>query len=349
MRAERRSPSAPQTHKPIRACAVSRADRTTVPGAPGRAPGAAYADTVTISPADPTGPRFHLSDDIARVEVTTVGAALRAFEVGGVDVVPRYADTIATPAASGVVLVPWPNRVAGGAWTQRGKTYQLAVSEPATGAASHGLLRFTSYRPVSQASDSLTLTADVVPQTGYPFHLRTTVTYALSGGALTVTHSIENVGASAAPVALGTHPYLCIGGVDTADLTVQLDAPLRAVIDDSLIPIADEPVDEATDLRTPRRIGDLDLNTAYSGMPRDDRDRVRAVLAAPDGRTVELWAGPGFTRLQLFTTDRYPGQPVAIAIEPMTAPANAFNSGEDLHWIEPGETWTLEWGLTAAL
>ncbi|WP_298943815.1 aldose 1-epimerase family protein [uncultured Microbacterium sp.] len=304
---------------------------------------------MTISPADPTGPRFHLSDDIARVEVTTVGAALRAFEVGSVDVVPRYADTIATPAASGVVLVPWPNRVAGGAWTQRGKTYQLAVSEPATGAASHGLLRFTSYRPVSQASDSLTLTADVVPQTGYPFHLRTTVTYALSGGALTVTHSIENVGASAAPVALGTHPYLCIGGVDTADLTVQLDAPLRAVIDDSLIPIADEPVDEATDLRTPRRIGDLDLNTAYSGMPRDDRDRVRAVLAAPDGRTVELWAGPGFTRLQLFTTDRYPGQPVAIAIEPMTAPANAFNSGEDLHWIEPGETWTLEWGLTAAL
>lgn len=304
---------------------------------------------MTISPADPTGPRFHLSDDIARVEVTTVGAALRAFEVGGVDVVPRYADTIATPAASGVVLVPWPNRVAGGAWSQRGKTYQLAVSEPATGAASHGLLRFTSYRPVSQASDSLTLTADVVPQTGYPFHLRTTVTYVLSGGALTVTHSIENVGASAAPVALGTHPYLCIGGVDTADLTVQLDAPLRAVIDDSLIPIADEPVDEATDLRTPRRIGDLDLNTAYSGMPRDDRDRVRAVLAAPDGRTVELWAGPGFTRLQLFTTDRYPGQPVAIAIEPMTAPANAFNSGEDLHWIEPGETWTLEWGITAAL
>lgn len=349
MRAERRSPSAPQTHKPIRACAVSRADRTTVPGAPGRAPGAAYADTVTISPADPTGPRFHLSDDIARVEVTTVGAALRAFEVGGVDVVPRYADTIATPAASGVVLVPWPNRVAGGAWSQRGKTYQLAVSEPATGAASHGLLRFTSYRPVSQASDSLTLTADVVPQTGYPFHLRTTVTYALSGGALTVTHSIENVGASAAPVALGTHPYLCIGGVDMADLTVQLDAPLRAVIDDSLIPIADEPVDEATDLRTPRRIGDLDLNTAYSGMPRDDRDRVRTVLAAPDGRAVELWAGPGFTRLQLFTTDRYPGQPVAIAIEPMTAPANAFNSGEDLHWIEPGETWTLEWGITAAL
>lgn len=310
---------------------------------------AAYADSVTTTPADPTGPRFHLADGDSRVEVATVGAALRAFTVGGVDVVPRYADTLPTPASSGVVLVPWPNRVAGGAWTQRGTTRQLAVTEPATGAASHGLLRFASYRPTAQSGDAVTLTADVVPQIGYPFHLRTAVTYALAGGALTVTHTLENVGPEPAPVALGTHPYLCIGDVPTAEVSVRLDAPIRAVIDERMIPVADEPVDAATDLRRPRRIGDLDLNTAYSGMPRDVDGRVRAVLTAPDGRSVELWAGPGFTRLQVYTTDRYPDQPVAIAIEPMTAPANAFNSGEDLRWLEPGERWTLEWGITAAL
>lgn len=302
-----------------------------------------------MTPADPTGPRFHLTDGDSRVEIATVGAALRAFAVGGIDIVPRYADTVPTPAASGVVLVPWPNRVAGGAWTQRGTTRQLAITEPATGAASHGLLRFASYQPVTQTPDSVTLTADVVPQTGYPFHLRTAVRYTLAGSTLTVTHTIDNVGAEAAPVALGTHPYVCIGDVDTADLTVQVDAPLRAVVDERLIPVADEPVDPATDLRTPRRIGDLDLNTAYAGMPRDAAGRIHAVLTAPDGRTVDLWAGPGFTRLQLFTTDRYPGQPVAIAVEPMTAPANAFNSGEELRWLDPGERWTLEWGITASL
>lgn len=302
-----------------------------------------------MTPADPTGPRFHLTDGDSRVEIATVGAALRALAVGGIDIVPRYADTVPTPAASGVVLVPWPNRVAGGAWTQRGTTRQLAITEPATGAASHGLLRFASYQPVTQTPDSVTLTADVVPQTGYPFHLRTAVRYTLAGSTLTVTHTIDNVGAEATPVALGTHPYVCIGDVDTADLTVQVDAPLRAVVDERLIPVADEPVDPATDLRTPRRIGDLDLNTAYAGMPRDAAGRIRAVLTAPDGRTVDLWAGPGFTRLQLFTTDRYPGQPVAIAVEPMTAPANAFNSGEELRWLDPGERWTLEWGITASL
>ncbi len=322
---------------------MSRADRSTVAGAPGSP---AYADIVT---SDPTGPRFHLADGDSRAEVTTVGAALRAFSVGGVDLVPRYADDRPTPAASGVVLVPWPNRVAAGAWTQRGTTHQLAVSEPATGAASHGLLRFTSYALESRSPDAVTLTADVVPQTGYPFHLRTAVTYALAGAGLTVTHTIDNVGADDAPVALGTHPYLQIAGVPTADLTLHLDAPRYAVVDDRLIPVSDEPVDAATDLRTPRRVGDVDLNTAYSGMPRDADDRVCATLAAPDGREVALWAGAGFTHLQVFTTDRYPGQPLAVAIEPMTAPANAFNSGENLRWLAPGERWPLEWGITASL
>lgn len=322
-------------------------------------PGAAYAEgvstapTASPAPADPTGRRFRLrresGDTVATAEIASVGAALRAYSSDGVDLVPRYPDTSATPAASGVVLVPWPNRVAGATWTQRGETHRLAISEPATGAASHGLLRFASYKAVSEDGESVTLEADVVPQTGYPFHLRTEVRYALTDDGLEVTHTVENVGAAAAPVALGTHPYLCIDGVDTADLTLQLDAPLRSTLDADLIPIEDVPVDAATDLRTPRRIGELDLNYAYAGMPRDAADRITATLTAPDGRAVTLWAGTGFTHLQVFTTDRYPGSELAVAIEPMTAPANAFNTGENLRWLEPGERWTLRWGVAPKL
>ena len=36
----------------------------------------------------------------------------------------------------------------------------------------------------------------------------------------------------------------------------------------------------------------------------------------------------------------------AVAIEPMTAPADALNSGVGLRRLNPGETWTLEWGIT---
>ena len=295
--------------------------------------------------ADPTGHRFTIRSGDTFAEISQVGAALRAFAVGEVDIVPRYPDGIPTPAASGIVLVPWPNRVRDGLWTQRGQTRQLAITEPKYNNASHGLLRFAPYTLIAETVDSVTLGAELVPQTGYPFHLATEVEYRASDGELHVTHRIRNVGRQEAPVALGTHPYFCVGDVATADLTIQLDANTRYEVDERMLPIGQGPVDAATDLRRPRRLGDVSLDTAYGQVARDSEDRIGAVLTAPDGRTVDVWAGTGFVHLQVFTTDRYPGQDLAVAIEPMTAPADAFNSGQGLRWLPPDEQWLLEWGV----
>jgi aldose 1-epimerase len=296
----------------------------------------------------PTGDQYSIRtpDGRATAEIAQVGAALRAFTVDGVDLVPRYPLGLATPAASGIVLVPWPNRVRGGRWTQRGETRQLAITEPATGNASHGLLRFASYAVTAQDAATVTLAAAVVPQTGYPFHLGTTASYAVSGTDLEVVHTISNLGAADAPVALGTHPYVCIGDIPTTDLVITSSGSRRFVLDDSKLPVSEEPVDAATDLRAGRRVGELDLDTAFGGLARDDDGRIRATLAAPDGRTLTLWQGEGFNYVQVFTTDRYPGHDLALAVEPMTAPADAFNSGQGLRWLAPGETWELHWGLS---
>jgi aldose 1-epimerase len=75
---------------------------------------------------------------------------------------------------------------------------------------------------------------------------------------------------------------------------------------------------------------------------------VRTTLTAPDGRAVTVQQGPGFDYVQAYTTDRYPGQPLVVAIEPMTAPAEAFNSGRGLRRLADGESWTLEWGIRFA-
>lgn len=297
---------------------------------------------------DPTGIRFRIAADDVHAEITQVGAALRALTVDGVDLVPSYPDTSPTPAASGIVLLPWPNRVAGGRWTHDGVTRQLAISEPAYGNASHGLLRFMPYQPVAEEPHRVVLAATVFPQTGYPFLLDSTVAYEVGPRGLTVTHEVVNRGTDAAPCALGTHPYVQLGGVPTAELTIRLDAQTRFEVDERLIPTAQTPVDAATDLRAPRRLGDLSLDTAFGDLARDDDGRVRTTLTAPDGRSVSLWQGPGFDYVQVFTTDRYPGQELAVAIEPMTAPANAFNSGQDLRILAPGERWAGQWGIECA-
>ncbi|MEV8024707.1 aldose 1-epimerase family protein [Microbacterium sp. NPDC080220] len=293
--------------------------------------------------ADPTGTRFALRAADVSAEITEVGAALRALRVGSVDLVPDYPDDAPTPAASGIVLVPWPNRVRDGRWEDDGELRQLAITEPKLGNASHGLLRFASYRVEEQTDAALTLRADVVPQTGYPYHLATRVTYRLGERGIRVTHEITNIGDGDAPVALGTHPYFRISDVDTADLSLQVEARTWFRLDDQSIPVAEESLDDEHDLRTPRRVGDLSLDVAFAGLPRRD-GRIHAHLIAPDGRRLTVWAGEGFEYVQVFTTDRFPGHDLAVAIEPMTAPADAFNSGRSLRRLAPGESWTLEWG-----
>ena len=118
------------------------------------------------------------------------------------------------------------------------------------------------------------------------------------------------------------------------------------VLDERKLPIDEVPVDDATDLRTGRRLGDVALDNAYRGLERDAEGRARHTLTAPDGRRVELWQDAGFEWAQVFTTDRYPGNPLAVAIEPMTAPANAFATGIDLLSLEPGSEVRREWGVT---
>jgi aldose 1-epimerase len=303
----------------------------------------------TMEPIDPTGEQIALRREGARGEVTAhiaqVGASLRGLAVGGVDLVARYPEGERTPSASGIVLVPWPNRVRDGRWTQRGETSQLAISEPKHGNASHGLLRFTAYG-IEAGEAEATLSAVIHPQTGYLFTLATSVTYALVDDGIEVTHRIRNAGAEEAPVALGTHPFFRIGGVETADLSLTVPGGTWFEVDDRMLPVAEHEVDARTDLRGGVRLGEVSLDRAYGALERDEDGLVRTRLTAPDGRTLTVWQGEGLDYVQAFTTTNYPGHPLAVAIEPMTAPADALNSGQGLRWLAPGEEWTLRWGAS---
>ena len=298
---------------------------------------------------DPTGRRFRIARGGVSAEITHVGAALRALTVNGTALVPPYSDDAPTPSASGVVLVPWPNRIRDGVWNDDGAERRLAISEPKLGNASHGLLRFGAYTADEGATDDrVTLRATVFPQTGYPYHLETSVAYAVTDTGVHVHHELRNVGATPAPVALGTHPFLKIGGVDTADLVLRSSGTHRLILDERNLHVDERPVDAATDLRDGRRLGELSLDTAYRGLAKDADGRIRHSLTAPDGRSLTLWQGGEFAWAQVFTTDKYPGQALAVAIEPMTSPPDAFNSGTDLRRLAPGEQWSLEWGIEFA-
>lgn len=283
-----------------------------------------------------------------RAVITEVAAATRHLSVDGVEITAGYDDDIPPPFGSGIVLVPWPNRVRDGRWTHDGQTLQLDITEPRRGNALHGLLRNTAYRLVERSEFSVTLAAQVFPQNGYPFHLDTRVRYTLVADGMHITHTVGNVGSACAPVAIGAHPFLSIGDVPADTLTLTVSADHHIDVDDRLNPVRLTPVQGTRwDLRQGKPVAALDLDDAWSGVTVTDGGSTHW-LSAPDGRTVSLWADEQFGYVQVFITREFPrrGELVtAIAIEPMTAPADAFNSGEGLRWVEPGERWSASWAI----
>lgn len=101
------------------------------------------------------------------------------------------------------------------------------------------------------------------------------------------------------------------------------------------------------DFRTPRAIGAQLLDTAYTGVVRDGDGRWRVTLALPDGAQATVWADSAFAWLQVFTGAGHLRKDTGgVAVEPLTCPADAFNSGDSLVLLEPGDEWTGTWGIS---
>lgn len=290
-------------------------------------------------PLPPTGEQFEITAGDVTATVTEVGAGLRAFSAGGRPYVESFPVDRRPPRGAGTVLVPWPNRTAGGRWTWNGGTQQLSLSEPAAGNAIHGLLRHTFYDVVERSPAAITLAARVAPQNGWPVPLATRVRYAVSADGLAVTHTVVNAGVDAVPFGIGAHPYVRAGDAATDDCHLRLAATTALPLEKGL------PTGAARPGGFDAGLAGAELDHAFGGcVPAGGDTLVRHRLTGPGGG-VELWADPDFRWVQVFTPDDHPDRGRAVAVEPMTCPPDALNSGTDLITLAPGESWTGRWGL----
>lgn len=302
-------------------------------------------------PVPATGRQFEITHGAARVVVTEVGAALRVFEIDGVPYAESYPAEELAPSSAGAVLVPWPNRVADGQWVFEREPQQLALNEPTRHNAIHGLLRYTPWTVVEHAESTVVLHAMIAAQPGWPVPLLTSIGYSLDDSGLTITHTVENLGGRAVPFGVGVHPFPRAGGAETDECTLRLAAADVLPVDpERLLPVRPPRRLEGDEqlFRSGRRLAGVLLDTAFGGAspaPDDPQQLVRHSLTDPNGRGVELWADPVFKWVQVYTADDFPGRGRAVAIEPMTCPPNALNTGTDLQILQPAETWIAQWGL----
>lgn len=295
----------------------------------------------------PSGQQFELALGDQRAVVTEVGAGLRTYSVGGREVVDGYRIDQICPSGRGQVLVPWPNRIAGGTYEFEGRRHQLPLNEAEHGNAIHGLVRWSAWAVGDQAADQVALAHRLRPQPGYPFELALTVEYRLSPSGLSVRTTAANTGDKPCPYAAGAHPYLTRGRAPVDSLKLLVPARAVVVADERGIPLRSAPVDGGElDFTVARPIGPTRLDNAFTNLARGDDGVARATLS-DDAGGVELWAGEGYTHLMVFTGDPLPDvNRRAVAIEPMTCAPNAFRSGGDVIRLEAGQSVSHTWGIS---
>ncbi len=296
-----------------------------------------------------TGTQHNLVAGDYQAAITELGAGLRGLSWRGQPLVAGYEADELPPGASGELLLPWPNRIDHGRYEFGGASFQLDISEPATGNAIHGLTRWASWSLVASAEDRVELGLRLLGRTGYPFCLELRASYAVTPEAgLEVTVTARNVGSRPAPYGTGSHPYLraSSGPVDGCEL--QLPAARWLPADARGIP-SGPPLDVAGtgfDFRARRAVGGTSLDHAFTELSTDPQDRAWAILTGPEVE-VALWAGPGYRWLQVFTGDTLAqdARRRALAVEPMTCPPNAFVTGTGLLTLAPGDAVSHRWGL----
>jgi aldose 1-epimerase len=299
----------------------------------------------------PSGEQHEISAGGYRAVVTECGASLRVLEHDGRPLVAGWPEDEQSSAGRGQLLAPWPNRVRDGRYSFDGRDLQLPLSEPARHNASHGLVRWAAWRVEEHTGHSVASVLRLMAQPGYPWTLDLRVVHDLSATGLTVTVTATNLSGSRAPYALGAHPYLACGPGPVDDWELTLPATTRLLVDDQLIPIGREDVRGTPyDVRS-GVIGDRVLDTAYTGLERTEDGHAEVRVRHPrTGDGTVLWMDHRHRWVQVFTGDTLPvGAREALAVEPLTAPPDAFGSGEDLVVLEPagspGNQRQASWGI----
>lgn len=274
--------------------------------------------------------------------IVTVGAGLAGLRYRGHDLVVPHSVGECPPGYLGKVLMPWPNRIAGGSYTWEGTTYDLPVDEPTFGTSLHGFVAFQEWEIAEANAYSVILRTLIAARYSYPWTLLASARYSLDPDAgLTVELSATNIGEGTAPCGVGFHPYLAVDDARADELELHNPASIIYEANASMIPVAAHDVAAfGLDFHSPALIGGSRLDHAFAGLPegtwtvklRDPASGVGVSLSS-DAR----W-------LQVYSAD-YIGR-VGVAVEPMSCPPNAFNTGTDVVALGPGKSYTLSARIT---
>ncbi|AKK03699.1 aldose 1-epimerase family protein [Corynebacterium epidermidicanis] len=289
-------------------------------------------DTERASKSANTSPVVPLALGDYRAEISTWGGGLKALTWRGAPLIETYPDGEFPPLSAGVVLAPWPNRVADGTFAFNGQRFRLPINEPERNNAIHGFVSDRQWQILKQLPAHTVLAVEIPETEFWPWPLTITATYQLGEDGLHATFTATG-SAPQTPYAFGLHTYLNAQGAPLDECVLEVHVDKQLPLDDRNLPRG-----ELTDPK---------LNLAQlpmRGVLLDDCFHATdgAVRLTSAGSGVEMHCSAGLDWLQIFTPDPtwgepYPGRGRSVAVEPMSAPPNALVTGTCLDILRASE------------
>ena len=296
-------------------------------------------DSITLASADGSTTAEFVPDANLLCCSLVYGGVERLERRRGVRLYAEQGKTMGIP-----LLYPWANRLARFGYEAGGRAVTLSEDDPriprdSAGLPIHGvmpgLLRWEvgDFGRADTIDARLEWSSDELLEL-FPFVHEVRCEATVGPAELTMTTTVTAVGEDPVPVSFGYHPYTRLAGAARDEWQITLAASNRLELDDRSIPTGERvPVDRD---RFP--LAGVSLDDAFE--PAASSEAATFQAAAGEHRlSVEFLEGYGYA--QVFSPD---GQGF-VCFEPMTAPANALNSGDGLTVIGPGETYVARFRI----
>ncbi len=276
-----------------------------------------------------------------KAKIDTYGASLVSLSNNGFDLIePNTRQGL----YAGSVLAPWPNRIRDGKYTFNNENFILPINEVAKINALHGLVAQLDWQLTNSSESFVELDYILDSPKIYPGKLHLKASYKFIDEYIDISIIAVNVGDIAAPYGVSIHTYLVAGqGIKNDQLFLQLPCSEFMQVDlERLLPLGIEKVDSTNfDFRSPKQISKLFIDHAFKVDPVLSKS---VKLLNQSNRGVQLEFDENTKWIQIHTADRDGGADsrMAVAIEPMSCPPDAFNSGLDLISLAPSESYAFQ-------
>ena len=279
-------------------------------------------------------PKIQIGQGELTATVNSLGSSLTSLAENNFNLIEPDTPTQLYP---GSVLAPWPNRIRDGRYQYHDLTYQLPLNEPQKGNALHGLVAYEPWEVIYDSETEVQLQYLLDKPDIYPGKLSLNSFFKIENNQLQVKITAKNIGRKSAPYGISIHTYLVAGGiVKNNGLNLKIPADKYLAVDESrLLPIElRDVVNTKFDFQSGKAISDLFIDHAFKYSENQPR-QVELLNPQGDGAVIEFDDQSNW--IQVHTADRDGGEKsrVAVAVEPMSCPPDAFNSKVDLIELAP--------------